>query len=59
MDAITTSVVAFLTGVFKIIFDILTPPVAGATPLQIIIYAGFAVGFLGAGVALIKGLAKG
>lgn len=59
MDAIITAVMALLTALLNVVFNILTPPAAGPTPLQIIIYAGMIFAFLPAAVALIKKLASG
>lgn len=59
MAALTTEVVDFITAMFGILFEILTPATTGATPLQVIIYAGFSLAFVAAGAVLVKGLAKG
>jgi len=58
-QALVDMIVLLINGLFKVIFDILTPATTGATPLQAIIYTGMSIGILGVGVATIKGLAKG
>lgn len=59
MAALTAEMITFITAMFQVVFDILTPAAAGATPLQIIVYSGFGLAFVTAGAVLVKRLANG